>query len=53
VIAPAGVEIVRASVLLLDREYVHPGGAADLERLFTSVDLTEEVRALVPRCAAA
>ncbi len=48
VIAPAGVEIVRASVLLLDREYVHPGGAADLERLFTSVDLTEEVRALVP-----
>ena len=48
VLAEAGVEVVRAALLLLDRAYVHPGGPPDLERLFVAVDLTEHVLARVP-----
>jgi hypothetical protein len=48
VIGGAGHDVARARLMLLDREYVHPGGAPDLGRLFTLVDLTEKAEALVP-----
>lgn len=44
VLAGAGIDIVRAGLMLLNREYVHPGGAPDLAELFTLVDLTEPAR---------
>ncbi len=47
-LAEAGVEVSRAVLMLLDRAYVHAGGAADLERLFAVVDLTDRVLARVP-----
>ncbi len=43
VLEAAGLAVVRTHLLLLDREYVYPGGAIDLAKLFTSVDLTEKV----------
>jgi len=43
VLGAAGVEVARVELLLLDREYVHPGGVPDPSRLFTAVDLTEKV----------
>ncbi len=46
VIGAAGVELRRAGVLLLDREYVHPGGPPDLDRLFAYVDLTDTALAM-------
>lgn len=49
VLGGAGIEVLRAELLLLDREYVHPGGAPDPSKLFTAVDLTEKV---VPHVAA-
>ena len=48
VIAKAGTVVSRAWLMLLDREYVHPGGAPDIGRLFTLVDLTEKARVLLP-----
>ena len=45
VLEGAGVRILRAGLLLLDREYVHAGGPPDLTRLFTLADLTEQARA--------
>jgi predicted RecB family nuclease len=37
----AGLDIVRAGVLVLDREYVYEGGDYDLQRLFRFGDATE------------
>jgi Domain of unknown function(DUF2779) len=51
VLAGAGVRVVRAWLLLLDREYVHAGGPPDLTRLFMLVDLTEQARALTAEVA--
>jgi hypothetical protein len=48
VIGAAGLAVSRVRLLLLDREYVHPGGPPDLGRLFTSIDLTEKAAPLVP-----
>jgi hypothetical protein len=48
VLGGSGHQISRARLMLLDREYVHPGGSPDLARLFTLVDLTEKALALVP-----
>jgi hypothetical protein len=48
VLGGAGHQVARARLMLLDREYVHPGGAPDLTQLFILVDLTEKARALVP-----
>jgi alkyl hydroperoxide reductase subunit AhpC len=48
VLGAAGLEVAAARMMLLDRAYVHPGGAADPTRLFTTVDLTEKARPLVP-----
>lgn len=48
VLGGVGIEVSRAGVLLVDRDYVFPGGALDLTRLFRHVDLTEEVLAAVP-----
>ncbi|MCC6850186.1 MAG: DUF2779 domain-containing protein [Deltaproteobacteria bacterium] len=46
VLRAAGLAVTRAGLLLLDRTYVHPGGAFDLERLFVRVDLTAAVESL-------
>lgn len=43
----AGLPVARAGLLLLDGDYVHAGGALDLGRLFTHVDLTGEVEPLL------
>jgi hypothetical protein len=51
VLVGADVEIERVRLMLLDREYVHPGGAPDLTRLFTLVDLTEQARAAMSQVA--
>ena len=48
VIGGAGHQMSRARLMLLDREYVRPGGAPDLGRLFTTVDLTAKAQSLVP-----
>ncbi len=52
VLGRAGLRVTRAGLMLLDREYVHPGGEPDLTRLFTIVELTEEARGLVPEIEA-
>lgn len=38
----AGVSVERAGLLLLNRDYVYPGGGYDLQSLFRFEDLTEE-----------
>lgn len=48
VLEAAGVAVARAGVLLVDREYVYPGGPLDLDRLFRHVDLSDDVARLVP-----
>jgi hypothetical protein len=48
VVGGAGVEVVRTHLMLLDRAYVHPGGAPDPLRLFARADLTEKTAPLVP-----
>ncbi|MEO8453270.1 MAG: DUF2779 domain-containing protein [Gemmatimonadota bacterium] len=48
VLAGAGPAVSRARLMLLDRDYVHPGGSPDLGRLFRMVDLTEKAQKLVP-----
>jgi CRISPR/Cas system-associated exonuclease Cas4 (RecB family) len=53
VLEGAGMQVGRACLMHLNRDYVYQGGAYDLERLFTSADLTERVRALQPDIAAA
>ena len=52
VLTGAGVRVARALLLLLDRAYVHAGGAPDLMRLFTLVDLTDQARAATAEVAA-
>lgn len=37
----AGLDVRRAGLLLLNREYVYPGGELDLDRLFRFEDLSE------------
>lgn len=51
VLAAAGVEVTQAGLMLLNREYVHAGGAPDLAELFTLVDLTEQARAAMTEVA--
>lgn len=41
ILVGAGLDVRRAGLLLLDREYVYPGGAPDLQDLFRFEDLTE------------
>lgn len=48
VLRGAGVELRRCAVLTLDRDYVWPGGAYDLEALFRLHDRTAVVDALLP-----
>ncbi|MHB9150773.1 MAG: DUF2779 domain-containing protein [Thermoleophilia bacterium] len=48
VLEGAGLTVGAAGVLHLDTGYVYPGGAYDLERLFSLVDVTEEARAFLP-----
>lgn len=44
ILAGAGVPLRRAGLLLLDRDYVYPGGAYDLEALFRFFDATPVCR---------
>ena len=48
VLEDAGLAIARTLLVVLDRDYVHPGGAPDLERLFLVADLTDKARAHLP-----
>jgi hypothetical protein len=48
VLRGAGVRIRRAALLHLNRDYVHPGGAYDLRRLFRLHDLTDEAEDILP-----
>lgn len=41
ILVNAGVDVRHAGLLLLDREYVYPGGPYDLDRLFRFDDLTD------------
>ncbi len=43
-----GLPIARAYVMHLDTDYVYAGGPYDLEQLFRLVDVTAEVRRLLP-----
>ena len=45
----AGMSIGRKCLLLIDRDYVYPGGAHDLHKLFALYDVSREVDALVPQ----
>jgi len=53
VLEGAGMQVDRACLMHLNRDYVYQGGAYDLDQLFTCVDLTERVRAMQPDVAAA
>jgi hypothetical protein len=53
VLEGAGIRAGRTCLMHLNRDYVYPGGAYDLERLFTCADLTEQVRGLQPGVGAA
>ena len=53
VLEGAGMQVGRACLMHLNRDYVYQGGAYDLEQLFTCADLTEPVRALQLDVAAA
>jgi CRISPR/Cas system-associated exonuclease Cas4 (RecB family) len=44
----AGFKVVAAEVIHLDKNFVYPGGELDLEHLLVRVDVTEEVRELLP-----
>ena len=44
ILTGAGIDVRHAGLLLLDREYVHPGGEYDLEALFRFEDLTDFCR---------
>lgn len=44
----AGVRVRRAGLLLLDRDYVYPGGEPDLDALFRFEDLTEVCESRLP-----
>jgi len=48
VLRGAGVALRRCGVLTLDRDYVWPGGAYDLDALFRLHDRTAEVESLLP-----
>lgn len=41
ILAGAGIDVRHVGLLLLDREYIYPGGEYDLEALFRFEDLTE------------
>lgn len=45
ILRQTGFPVGRAGLLLLDREYVYPGGALDLEALFRFEDLTADCEA--------
>lgn len=45
VLRGAGLDVRRAGVLVLNREYVYPGGELDLDALFRFEDLSEGVEA--------
>lgn len=56
VLAGCGLEIEAAGVMHVNRDYVHAGGALDITRLLSIVDVTAEVRELegdLPRLLAA
>jgi len=53
VLEGAGIPVGGTYLMHLNRAYVCPGGAYDLEQLFTAADLTERVRALQPDVATA
>ena len=48
VLRGAGLPPGAAHLLHLNRDYLYPGGAYDLEQLFTAADLTAHVEALLP-----
>jgi len=45
----SGIRIRRAVLLHVNNQYVWPGGAYDLGALFATQDLTEDVRASIPK----
>ena len=56
VLAGCGLDVEAAAVMHVDREYVYGGGALDVTRLLTIVDVTAEIRELegeLPRLLAA
>jgi uncharacterized protein DUF2779 len=46
VLAGCGLEVEGAAVMHVNRDYVYAGGALDATRLFTTVDVTAEIREL-------
>jgi len=44
----AGLNVVRASLLLVNNQYVFGGGDLDLSAFFTETDATEQVEAVLP-----
>jgi hypothetical protein len=52
VLRGAGVDVRRAGVLTLDREYVWPGGDYDLDALFQLYDCTDAAEGLLPALSA-
>lgn len=53
VLKGAGMRIERACLMHLNGGYVYPGGAYNLQQLFTCADLTEQVHALQQNVAVA
>jgi len=45
----AGLSIQKAGILVLNRDYVYPGGEYDLDQLFTLFDATDHCRAAAER----
>lgn len=52
VLQGAGLTIRRAHLVHLDNTYVYEGGDYDLQRLFAAEDITDDVRAWLPRIPA-
>jgi len=52
VVEGAGLSVRGVHIMHLDRTYIFEGGAYDLARLFTLVDVTDEARAFLPQVAA-
>jgi len=48
VLRGAGVPLRRANLLLINTDYVYPGGPYDHQQLFYPVDLTADVEAVLP-----
>ncbi|MGH7680928.1 MAG: DUF2779 domain-containing protein [Candidatus Eiseniibacteriota bacterium] len=48
----SGIQIGRAVLLHVNSQYVWPGGAYDLDALFATQDLTQDVRASIPKLLA-